>query len=199
MNRRGLLKTAAVTAAAPLLVPATARAQRIAYQSGAEWFTNVPLLNHEGRTVRFYDDLLRDKVVIVNLTYTECVGICPGTTQNLSYVQEMLGDRVGRDIFMYSISLTPETDTPEKLAEYMKLYNVGPGWQFFTGKKESIETVRTRLGFRDVDPTVDADIESHIGTLRIGNEPLHRWVMAAGLANPNMIVRTVKTVVPGWS
>lgn len=200
MNRRSLLKAAAATAAAPLLIPSgAAQAKRIAYQSGAEWFTNVPLQNHEGRTVRFYDDMLKGKIVIVNLTYTECTGICPGTTQNLTYVQELLGDRVGRDIFMYSISLTPERDTPEKLAEYMKLYNVGPGWEFFTGERASIETVRTRLGFRDVDPAVDENIESHTGTLRIGNEPLHRWVMAAGFANPNMILRSVRNVVPDWS
>jgi protein SCO1/2 len=69
------------------------------------------LRTHDGRTVRFYDDLLKDRTVTLNLMYTECCDICPGMTQNLAEVQKLLGDRVGRDIFMYSITLQPEHDT----------------------------------------------------------------------------------------
>ena len=76
-------------------------------------FPNVTLTTHEGKKVRFYDDLIKDKIVLINFMYVKCEGICPGTTANLLKVQKMLGDRVGRDIFMYSITLKPEEDTPE--------------------------------------------------------------------------------------
>jgi protein SCO1/2 len=79
-------------------------------------FPNVTLTTHEGKKVKFYDDLLKDKIVIINFMYVKCEGICPGTTANLVKVQKLLGDRIGKDIFMYSITLKPEEDTPEKLA-----------------------------------------------------------------------------------
>ena len=76
-------------------------------------FPNVTLTTHEGKKVKFYDDLMKDKIVIINFMYVKCEGKCPGTTANLVKVQKLLGDRVGKDIFMYSITLKPEEDTPE--------------------------------------------------------------------------------------
>src|SRR5688500_8895652 len=91
-------------------------------------FPNVVLTTHEGKKVRFYDDLIKDKIVLINFMYVKCEGICPGTTANLAKVQKLLGKRVGKDIFMYSITLKPEEDTPEALRRYAKAYQVGPGW-----------------------------------------------------------------------
>jgi protein SCO1/2 len=152
---------------------------------------------HTGQTVRFYDDLLKGKVAMINFMFTECDGVCPGMTQNLADVQGLLGDRVGREIFMYSISIDPARDTPEKLAQYAAPFDIGPGWLFLTGKKADVEMLRARLGFVDSDPRQDANPDEHTGTVRIGNEPLHRWIMAPGLANPAAIVRAVERVIPG--
>src|SRR5215510_2083471 len=68
----------------------------------ARYFPNVALTTHEGRKVRFYDDLIKDKIVTINFMYADCDGVCPGITANLARVQKLLGDRVGRDIFMLS-------------------------------------------------------------------------------------------------
>src|ERR1700716_1356665 len=116
MNRRAFFGTGtrAGIALAALGLPAASNATSFR-QDGEDWFTNVELQTHEGKTVRFYDDLMKDKIIMINFMFTECGDICPGMTQNLADVQKLLGDRVGRDIFMYSISLEPETDTPEKL------------------------------------------------------------------------------------
>ena len=84
------------------------------HQDGAEWFTNVEVKTQDGRTLRFYDDLMKGKILLVNFFFTECDGICPRMTQNLVGVQKLLAPRVGKDIFMYSIRLEPEHDTPEK-------------------------------------------------------------------------------------
>ena len=77
-----------------------------------------------------------------------------------------------------------------------KTYGVGPGWLFLTGKKTDIELLRHRLGFVDSDPVEDADPEQHIGTVRITNEPMHRWAMSPALTSPEALVRTVKRVIP---
>jgi protein SCO1/2 len=200
MNRRAFLSTGgrvgAALALAAFAVPSTSRAAPFR-QDGEAWFTNAELQTHEGKTVRFYDDLMKDKIILVNFMFTECGDICPGMTQNLADVQKLLGDRVGRDIFMYSISLEPENDTPEKLKAYAETFDVGPGWLFLTGARPDIEVLRHRLGFVDSDPVQDADLDQHIGTVRIANVPLHRWMMAPALLAPEAIVRSVMRVIPG--
>jgi protein SCO1/2 len=193
MQRRNFLAGAAALTPLALAMPATARALR---QDGAEWFTNLPVNTHDGRTLRFYDDVLKGKIVLINFFYTDCDAICPLMTENLSRVQELFGARVGRDIFMVSISLQPEHDTPAVLAAYAKSYGAGPGWLFLTGKPADIELLRHRLGFVDSDAAQDADLEQHIGTVRITNEPMHRWAMSPALLNPAALVRAVKRVIP---
>src|SRR3954452_10233507 len=122
MNRRKLLAALAV---APLAAGVVGRAAtsdnkfKVAGSSReklqARYFPNFELTTHEGKKVRFYDDLIKDKIVVINFMYAQCEGICVPVTQNLKRVQNLLGKRVGRDIFMYSITLKPDEDTPEKL------------------------------------------------------------------------------------
>jgi protein SCO1 len=165
-------------------------------KTGARYFTNLELTTHEGRRVRFYDDLLKGKVVMINFMFTGCGDICPGMIQNLVQAQTLLAPRIGRDIFMYSITLQPEFDTPEALKAYAEKFEVGPGWTFLTGAPSSVETLRRRLGFVDSDPELDADLTQHIGVVRIGNEPLNRWSACPALAEPKVIVQTVLRTVP---
>ena len=195
MNRRTFFAGAASAALAPFALAVAGQAREL-HQDGAAWFTNVAVTTQDGRTLRFYDDVLKGKIVLINFFFTDCDAVCPLMTENLARVQELLGDRVGKDIFMVSISLEPEHDTPEVLAAYAKTYGVGPGWLFLTGKKTDIDLLRHRLGFVDSDPVEDADPEQHIGTVRITNEPMHRWAMSPALTNPAALVRTVKRVIP---
>ena len=157
-------------------------------------FPNVTLTTHEGKKVKFYDDLIKDKIVIINFMYVKCDGTCPGTTANLVKVQKLLGDRVGKDIFMYSITLKPKEDTPRTLAEYAKAYKVGPGWQFLTGDEKDIELLRRKLGFFDRDPVRDAVKSNHINMLRWGNEPHTLWAGCPASLAPNKIVKELRLV-----
>lgn len=153
---------------------------------------NVQLTTHTGARVRFYDDLVRDKLVVINMMYASCSNTCPPTTQNLLRVQEMLAGRVGRDIFMYSITLRPEYDTPPELAHYAKLQGVkAPGWTFLTGGRKEIGQLRLALGFYDPDPRVDGDETRHTGMLRIGNDAFQRWGSVPGMADPRQIVASI--------
>ena len=157
-------------------------------------FPNVTLTTHEGKKVKFYDDLLKDKIVLINFMYVKCEGTCPGTTANLVRVQQLLGDRVGKDIFMYSITLKPEEDTPKVLADYAKAYKVKPGWQFLTGNPKDIELLRQKLGFIDRDPVRDANKSNHIGMLRWGNEPHTLWAGCPASLAPGKIVKEIELV-----
>ena len=157
----------------------------------ARYFPNLTLVTHEGKRVRFYDDLIKNKIVVINFMYADCEGICPGVTMNLVKVQQALGERVGRDIFMYSITLKPEHDTPVVLAEYARAHGAKPGWLFCTGAPQDIEGLRRKLGFVDPDPQIDQDKSQHIGNIRYGNEALQWWAACPGLANPEWITESI--------
>lgn len=154
-------------------------------------FPDVVLTTHEGKKVRFYEDLIKDKLVIINFMYAKCEGICPGITTNLRRVQKLLGDRVGKDIFMYSFTLKPQIDTPEKMAEYAKMHKAGPGWLFLTGTPADMEDLRVKLGFTNPDPVDDADVTQHIGNIRYGNEALEWWAACPGMSRPDAIVQSI--------
>lgn len=166
-------------------------ALRPAKRYDADYFSNIVLTTHEGKRVRFYDDLIRGKIVTINMMYVECKDLCPMMAPNLARVQKLLGDRVGRDIFMYSITLKPEVDTPSALRKYAEAYGVGPGWSFLTGESADIRRLRYLLGFSDPDPAVDRDISTHTGMVRIGNDVYDRWTMSPALADPEQIVATI--------
>jgi protein SCO1/2 len=154
-------------------------------------FPNVKLQNQCGQEVRFYDDLIKDKVVTINFFYAKCEGICPTVTANLAKAQKILGDRVGRDIFMTSISLKPEHDTPAVLKEYADMFKVRPGWSFLTGKPDDVEHLRRSLGFTNLDPRLDKDTSQHIGNVRMGNEPLMLWAACPGMARAEFIAKSI--------
>jgi protein SCO1/2 len=162
-------------------------------------FLNVLLRTHEGREVRFYDDLIKDKTVLLNFFYVNCTGenLCPMATANLVKVQEFLGNRAGRDVFMYSITLSPEHDTPKVLKRYARGFGVKPGWLFLTGEKEDIEALRRNLGYVNSDPVLDKDRSQHIGMLRYGIEPLERWAGCPSLSRPKWIVKYLAWMEPG--
>ncbi len=152
---------------------------------------NVALMTQDGKRVYFYDDLVKDKMVVINFMYAHCEKLCPTMTANLVRVQKILHDRIGHDIFMYSITLKPEEDTSQVLKEYADMHGTGPGWLFLTGKPADIELLRRSLGFTSSDPSEDADKSTHIGMLRIGNEPMLRWSACPAEANTQWIAASI--------
>lgn len=160
-------------------------------------FPNTELVTHQGKKVRFYDDLIKGRKVVINFMYVKCEGICVPVTANLVKVQKILKGRVGRDIFMYSITLKPEEDTPQILNHYARAHHVGPGWLFLTGQPDDIELLRRKLGFAYADPIEDADKSNHIGMLRFGNEAFARWAACPGQAHADWIATSILSEVDG--
>src|SRR5712691_12362232 len=136
---------------------------------GADYFPNVPLITQDGITVHLYDDLLKGKSVAINVIYTSCQDECPLETARLAQVQRLLGERMGKDIFFYSISIDPRRDTPEVLKAYADKYGVGPGWLFLTGKPEDIKLVTKKLGLSRGSDTANKD--GHTASLMVGDVP----------------------------
>jgi protein SCO1 len=151
-------------------------------------FPNIELITQDGKEVHFYDDLIKGKIVAIDLIYTTCHYACPLETARLAQVQKKLGNRVGSDIFFYSISIDPEHDTPQVLKEYMEKFNVGPGWMFLTGKKQDIDFLSKRLGLYS-DPSINAD--GHLPHLLIGNEATNTWIRGSALDNPGFQARMI--------
>jgi len=158
------------------------------------YFPDAVLLDQDGKERRFYEDLLCDRIVLVQFLYTRCTGLCPGVTANLLQVQEALGERLGRDVFLLSITLDPEHDGPPELAAFRQEIGARPGWTFLTGKPADIDAIRRRLGVYDPDPLVDADRSQHSGKVVVGNERLGRWSSIPGAAGPQRILRLLERV-----
>ncbi len=198
-TRRSLLGAAALAPAGVALAlrgkpPTTHRMPGGGH--GPAYFPNVKLITHEGKQVRFYDDLLRDRFVVINFMYTVCEGICTGVTRNLLGAQRLLGDRVGRSIFMYSLTLKPEEDDPDTLARYARQNKVGPGWTFLTGDPEDLERIRRRLGYTDPDPSIDAVRSQHTGMVKFGDVATQRWAACPGQLEPESIAEAIVNIVP---
>jgi protein SCO1/2 len=164
---------------------------------GANYFPNIALTTHDGKTVHFYDDLVKGKTVAIDLIYTHCKDSCPLETARLAQVQKMLGDRVGKDIFFYSISIDPKQDTPEVLRAYAEKFHAGPGWLFLTGKKEDIELLSKKLGlYTEPDPS---NRDGHTPSLLIGNEPTGQWMRNSALDNPRFLAVMIGDFLDSWT
>jgi protein SCO1/2 len=158
-------------------------------QSAAgKWFSDVELVDQDGRKVRFYSDLLKGKTVVVNAFFTTCASVCPPMNRNMEKIQEALGLRLGKEVFLISISVDPVTDTPPRLKEYAQKFHAKPGWVFLTGRKENVDWALYKLG-QYVESKDD-----HTTVIIVGNEATGLWKKAFGLAKPGDLVQIVESV-----
>jgi protein SCO1/2 len=170
--------------------PGTAQPADTAQPSAAQkYFTDVVLVNQNGEKMRFYSDLLRNKVVIINSFFATCTGSCLPLNRNLEKVQAALGDRLGRDVHIISISVDPTVDTSASLKEYAKKLHARPGWFFLTGAKQDVDFTLKKIGH-----FVDQK-ESHLNVFIIGNERTGLWKKAFGLAASEELVKVVESVI----
>ncbi|HET9840193.1 MAG TPA: SCO family protein [Candidatus Angelobacter sp.] len=165
---------------------------------GANYFPNVVLTTQDGTKVHFYEDLLKGKSVVIDMIYTTCGYACPLETARLAQVQKMLGDRVGKDIFFYSITIDPANDTPKVLKAYMQKYHIGPGWTFLTGKKSDIELLGKKLGLWNNEPDPN-NPDGHTPSVLIGNEPGGQWMRNAATDNPRFLANMIGNWLNGWA
>jgi protein SCO1 len=156
---------------------------------GQKYFSDVELIDQNGEKLRFYSDLLKGKVVVINSFFSTCSSICPPMNQNFARIQNALGDRVGKDVNLISLTVDPETDSPSRLKEYAEKLGAKPGWHLLTGKKENIEWALYKVGHY-VEMKDD-----HTSVVIIGNEPKGIWTKAHGLAKPEELIKLVEEII----
>lgn len=179
--------TGAVLSLVALLQPARVSAD------SRRFIPDVTLINQDGETVNFYD-LVKGRVVAIDLIYTTCQYACPLETARLARLQQLLGDRMGKEIFFFSISIDPVNDTPEKLKAYAQKYQAGPGWMFLTGKQSDIDMLSKKLGLW-TDPSLTQD--GHTPMLLIGNETTGQWTQTSALDNPKYTAVMIEQWIGG--
>jgi len=192
MKRASLLAVLLCLAAlvAPSLASQASQASnhQQAVSPAEKYFTNVVLINQDGQQMRLYSDLIRGKTVVIIPFFTSCTGVCPVMNRGLENIQERIGDRLGKDIYLISISVDPLTDTPPRLKEYAKRFNARPGWYFLTGKKENVDLALFKLGQQ-----VEAR-EDHSNIMIVGNDRTGLWKKAFSLAKTEELIKVVESV-----
>lgn len=161
------------------------------------YFPNFELITQDGKKMKFYDDMLKDKIVVLNMMYADCEGVCPLITMNLKRVQKILNEQIKHEIFFYSMTVKPEQDSPAKLREYVKMHRIDTRyWQFLTGKPEEMDIIRHLTGFADPDPEIDKDKARHSGMVRYGNEPMALWGTCQGSGKPEWMAKEIGFSIP---
>lgn len=188
------LALATMIAPAPTLTLAQERFSTSAPSArwGKDYLPNLPVIDQDGNTFRFYDDLIAGKNVIINFIFTTCTDICPLTTARMGLVQERLGASVGRDVFMYSISIDPENDRPEQLKNFAEAFRVGPGWRLLTGKPDDIAVIRSKLGERS------KVLSEHRHEILLGSSAGGSWSKDSVFGDIERVIRNVKSLDPNW-
>jgi protein SCO1/2 len=172
-----------------LICSCAAQADAQTESPARSYFTDVELVDQKGETLRLYTDLLQGKVVVINVFFASCHGVCPAMAGTLKTIQDAMGERMGKQVHIISITVDPSADTPVRLKEFADKFQAGPGWRFVTGKKENVELALKKLGqYVEVK-------ENHSNILLIGNEPTGLWKKAFGLAKAPDLLKIVESVV----
>jgi protein SCO1/2 len=192
---KGLSKTLITLAAVAMSLLGTveALAQDTASDEEARarsYFTNLELVNQDGETVRFFDDVLKNKVVVINFIFTNCEGACPLITHKLTLVRDKLEGFIGKQIRFVSLSLDPQRDSPAALKKFAKTQNADhEGWVFLTGEPDHLDTIIRKLGqYTD-------DIDAHSTMMLAGNVSTAHWIKILPQEQPPAIAEKLRLLM----
>ena len=152
---------------------------------------DVAVLDQHGNALHFYTDLIKDKTVAINFIFTNCTTICPPLAATFARLQKEMGDKIGKDVHLISISVDPVTDTPERLKAWGAKFKAGPGWTFVTGEKQEMDKLLNALG------AAVSKREDHTPAMIIGNDSKGVWTRTYGLAKINQIIGVINDVRAG--
>lgn len=155
----------------------------------AIYLADLPLIDQHGREVDLYPDLIRGRSIVLHSFFARCEGSCPIMMTTLQALQKRLGDRVGRDVMLVSITVDPTHDTPAVLADYARRVKAGPGWYFLSGDPERVNAALRRIG-----QYADAP-ENHMNLFIVGNEVSGDWRKLHGLGEPREVLGQVMEAV----
>lgn len=156
-------------------------------ESGAVSSQRIPdvtVQDQNGKSLNFYSDLVKGKVVAVNFVFTTCTAICPSLTATFRRVQQQLAEqKVPAQLI--SISVDPTVDTPERLQQYAAKFKAESGWTFVTGNSSDIDSILKGFGVSV------ANKNDHTPIVLIGNDEAGYWTRAYGLSSPTSLVKLI--------
>jgi len=122
-------------------------------------------------------------------------------TKNLANVQRLVQERLGRDLFMYSLTVDPEHDTPQMLKAFAQEHQAGAGWTFLTGELAVMDLLRSRLFLGGTDHDHNhagrAVEDCSLALIRYGNEAVGLWGSVPAKSTPESIVRRLSWIESG--
>ena len=154
-------------------------------------FADVPLIDQHGRTVQLEQDLVADRIVVMSFIYTSCTTVCPLVSSIMGKLQQQLGERVGTEVQLVSISIDPQTDTPERLLDYSRHFQQGPGWSWLTGSPAAVTDMLKALG------TWNADFANHPPMILVGTGDSRQWSRYYGFTDPEVLLARVDELAHG--
>ena len=181
-----------------MIVLATVTTPAFGEQSAAEveatsreYFTDTQLLTQDGEEVRFYSDVLKDQIVVINFIFTNCQGACPMMTQKLRMARDQLDSEVAEKLLFVSISIDPTRDTPEAMREFAKEQHADGNWVFLTGDKDKVDLVVKKLG------QYYPDVDEHSTLMIAGNVKTRLWMKLPPQLQPAGVAEKLRQLVGG--
>jgi protein SCO1/2 len=157
-------------------------------QAGNHYLAKLSLVDQDGRRVDLYEDLIRNRTIVINSFFASCSASCPVMARTFLHLQNKLGDRVGADVILVSITVDPENDTPEKLKEYARRIGAKRGWYFLTGSRAEVDAALRRIG------QATETREGHLNVIIAGNDRTGLWKKALAIAPSEEIWKIVASV-----
>jgi cytochrome oxidase Cu insertion factor (SCO1/SenC/PrrC family) len=159
-------------------------------EKARNYFSNVELVDQDGRSLKFYDEVLKDNVVVISFIFTNCQSACPLMTRNLTMIRDMLREDERRAIQFISISIDPLRDTPSAMKDFAQKHDADiDGWLWLTGQPDDVNYITKRLGSYTDDP------EMHTTTLLAANVPNAHWTKIEPNVPPNGVVARLRLLV----
>jgi len=150
-----------------------------AEEKARNFFTDLEVIDQNGKHLRFYSDVLKGRVVLINFIFTNCGDACPLITHKLVQVRALLDDSVKDDIWFVSISVDPDRDTPEAMKAFAEKHGADEShWVFLTGSKENLDAITKKLG------QYSDEVEAHSTLMLAGNTRTRHWTKVMPVAPP---------------
>jgi len=143
---------------------------------------DVDLVDQDGKQVKFASDVIKDRLAVIDLVYTTCPLVCPILSATFANVQNALGDRLGKEVVLISVSVDPATDIPPRLKEYAKKWDAKPAWRFLTGAKGNVDKVLQGLN------AYTPNFADHPTMTLVGDGAGGGWTRFYGFATPEQIL-----------
>jgi cytochrome oxidase Cu insertion factor (SCO1/SenC/PrrC family) len=173
-----------------LFLPLAGYAQQSEEERARNYFTDTEVIDQNGKKLRFYSDVLRERVVLISFIFTNCEYACPMLAQKLKQARGLMVPAIKDDVWFVTLSVDPERDTPESMKQFAEKQGVDESrWIFLTGEKQNVELLVKKLG------QYTPDVEAHTTLMLAGNDRTRHWIRVLPMVPPDGIAQQMRSLV----